>query len=90
MGLDATLRGHKGRVGQDDVGEFVPALLRGERVVFVDARSREAVQIEIHQRQAHHVRRNVVAREVAGEAAFFVGVNLLWPSASVLARRMCL
>jgi hypothetical protein len=33
----------------------------------------EAVQIEIHQREAHHVGRDVVALEVGGEAGLVVG-----------------
>ena len=36
----------------------------------------EAVKVEIHQREAHHVRRDVVAGEVFGEAALFVGREL--------------
>ena len=32
----------------------------------------EAVEVEVHQRQAHHVGRDVVALEVLGEAALFV------------------
>ena len=42
---------------------------RGERVVFVDVRVGEAVEIEVHQREPHHVGRDVVALEVLGEAA---------------------
>ena len=44
----------------------------GEGVVFVDVRIGEAVQVQVHQRQAHHVGRDVVALEVLGEAALFV------------------
>ena len=69
VGLDAAFRGHEGRVGEDDVGEFVPALLGGEGVVFVDVRIGEAVEVEVDQREAHHVGRDVVALEVFGEAA---------------------
>ncbi len=73
VGLDAAFRGHEGRVGEDDVGEFVPALLGGEGVVFVDVRIGEAVEVEVHQGEPHHVGRDVVALEVLGEAAFLVG-----------------
>jgi hypothetical protein len=38
--LDAAFRRHEGRVGEDDVGEFVPAFLGGEGVVFEDVRDR--------------------------------------------------
>ena len=71
VGLDAAFRGHEGRVGEDDVGEFVPALFRGEGVVFVDVRIDEAVEVEVHQGEPHHVGRDVVALEVFGEAALF-------------------
>ena len=76
MGLDAAFRGHEGRVGKDDVGEFVPALFGGEGVVFVDVGIGEAVEVEVHQGEADHVRRDVVALEILGEAAFFVGGEL--------------
>jgi hypothetical protein len=33
--LDAAFRGHKGRFGEDNVGELVPAVLRSESVIFV-------------------------------------------------------
>ena len=66
-------RRHEGRVGEDDVGELVPALLGGEGVVLEDVRIGEAVQVEVHQREPDHVGRDVVALEVLGEAAFFVG-----------------
>ena len=88
--LDAAFRRHEGRVGEDDVGEFVPAVLGGERVVFVDVRIGEAVKVEIDQRQAHHVGRDVVALEVLCEAALFIGRERAVPLASVLALRMCL
>ena len=73
VGLDAALRGHEGRVGEDDVGEFVPALLGGEGVVFVDVGIGEAVEVEVHQGKAYHVGRDVVALEVLREAALIVG-----------------
>ena len=73
MRPDAALRRHERRVGEDDVGVLVPAVLAGERVVFEDVRIAEAVQIHIHQRQAHHVGRDVVALEVPREAAAVVG-----------------
>ena len=38
--LDAAFRRHEGRIGEDDVGVFVPAVLGGEGVVFVDVRDR--------------------------------------------------
>ena len=69
MRLDAALRRHEGRVGEDHVGVLVPALLAGERVVLVDVRVGEAVQVQVHQRQAHHVGRDVVALEVLRQAA---------------------
>ena len=71
--LDAALRRHEGRIGEDHVGVFVPAVLAGEGVVLVDVRVGEAVQVQVHQRQAHHVGRDVVALEVLREAALFVG-----------------
>ena len=71
--LDAALRRHEGRVGEDDVGVLVPAVLAGERVVLVDVRVGEAVQVQVHQRQAHHVGRDVVALEVLRQAALVVG-----------------
>jgi len=70
-GLNAAFRGHERRVGEDDIGEFVPALLGGEGVVLVDVRIGETVQVEVHQGEAHHVGRDVVALEVLGEAALF-------------------
>ena len=73
VGLDAAFRGHEGRVGEDDISEFVPALLGGEAVVFVNVRIGEAVEVEVHQGEAHHVGRDVVALEVLGETAAFVG-----------------
>ncbi len=51
---------------------LVPAVLAGERVVLEDVRVGEAVQVHVHQRQAHHVGRDVVALEVLRQAAFFV------------------
>ena len=76
MGLDAAFRGHEGRVGEDDVGEFVPALLGGEGVVFVDVGVGEAMQVEVHQGEPHHVGRDIVALEVLGEASAVVGREL--------------
>ena len=64
---------HEGRIGEDDVGEFVPALLGGQRVVFVDVRIGEAVQVEVHQREAHHVGRDVVALEFLARRPFSSG-----------------
>ncbi len=73
MRLDAAFRGHEGRVGEDDIGEVVPAFFAGEGVIFENVRVGEAVQVEVHQREAHHVGRDVVALEVFGEAALVVG-----------------
>jgi len=73
VGLDAALRRHEGRIGEDDVGVFVPFVQAGEGIVLSNVRVGEAVQVQVDQRQAHHVGRNVVALEVPGEAAFFVG-----------------
>ena len=69
MRLDATFRGHEGRVGEDHVGDIRSNVLRGERVVFVDVRIGETVKVHIHQRQPHHVWRDVVALKVLREAA---------------------
>ncbi len=71
--LDAALRRHEGRVGEDHVGVLVPALLAGERVVLVDVRVGEAVQIHVDARQAHHVGRDVVALEVSSQPPALVG-----------------
>ena len=76
VGLNAAFRGHEGGVGEDHVGEFVPALLGGEGVVLEDVRIGEAVEVEVHQGEAHHVGRDVVAFEVLGKAALFVGRDL--------------
>ncbi len=73
VGADAALGRHKGRIGEDDVGVVAPAVIRGERVVFVDARVDEAVKVEVHERQPDHVRGDVVPFEVSGEALLFVG-----------------
>lgn len=73
VGFDAAFRGHEGRVGEDDIGELVPALLGGEGVVLKNVRVGEAVEVEVHQGEAHHVGRDVVALEIFGEAALFVG-----------------
>jgi nitroreductase len=48
----------------------------GEGVVFVDVGIGEAVEVEVHQGEAHHVGRDVVALEVLGEAALFVRSEL--------------
>lgn len=55
MRLDAAFRGHERRVGEDDVCEFVPALLGGEGVVFVDVRISETMEIHVHQREAQGI-----------------------------------
>ena len=47
--LDAAFRRHEGRIGEDDVGEFVPAFFRGEAVIFIDVRSSEAVEVKVDQ-----------------------------------------
>ena len=72
VGLDASFRGHERRIGENDIREFVPPLLGRERVVFVDVGIGEAVEVEIHQREAHHVRRDVVAFDVLCEKAMLV------------------
>ena len=66
-------RRHERRVGQDHVGVVVPALLAREGVVLENVRLDKAVQVEVDQRQANHVGRDVVALEVGRESAFFVG-----------------
>lgn len=70
--LDAALWRHERRVSEDNVGVLVPALLAGERVVLEDVRVGEAVQVQVHQRQAHHVGRDVVALEVLRQPAALV------------------
>ena len=70
--LDAAFRRHEGRIGEDHVGVFVPSVLAGEGVIFVDVRVGEAVQVQVHQGQAHHVGRDVIALEVLRQAALFV------------------
>ena len=72
VGLDAAFRGHEGRVSENDVGKLVPALLGGEGVVFVDVGIGEAVEVEVDQRQAHHVGRNVVTLKVLSETLLVV------------------
>ena len=49
MRPDAAFWRHERRIGQDDIGVLVPALLAGEGVVFGDVRVGEAVQVEIDQ-----------------------------------------
>ena len=73
--LDAALWRHEGRVGEDDVGGLVPALFAGQRVVFDDVRVGEAVQVKVDQREAHHVRRDVVAVDVGGEVGALHGLE---------------
>ena len=72
VGADAALGRHEGGIRQDDVGVFVPPGGVGEAVVFEDVGVGEAVEVEIHERQADHVGRNVVAAEFLGEASLFV------------------
>ena len=88
--LDAALRRHERRVGEDHVGVFVPAVLAGEGVVLVDVRVGEAVQIHVHQRQPHHVGRDVVAPEVLRQAALFVGGQRAVALGVGVGLRMCL
>jgi len=56
----------KGGIGQDDVGVFVPPRGVGEAVVFEDVGVGEAVEVEVHERQADHVGGDVVAVEFLG------------------------
>ena len=58
---DATFRRHERRVGQNHVGVLVPALLAGQGVVLENVRLDKAVQVEVDQRQAHHIGRDVIA-----------------------------
>ena len=88
--LDPPFRRHKGRIGEDDVGVFVPAVLAGEGVIFVDVRLGEAVQVKVHQGETHHVRGDVVPLERAARRPFSSGVKALCPLASRLVRRICL
>ena len=61
---NAPFRRHKGRIGENHVERLAPMRVAGQRVVFENLRIGETVQIEIDERQAHHVRRNVVAGDV--------------------------
>ena len=71
--LDAALGRHEGGIGEDHVGVFVPAVLAGQRVILEDMGVGKAVQVHVHQREADHVGRDVVAFEVARQAAPLVG-----------------
>ena len=73
VGADAPLRRHEGGIGQDDVGVFVPPGGVGEGVVLEDVWVGEAVEVEVHQREADHVRGDVVALEVLGHLAALLG-----------------
>src|SRR5262249_33769496 len=48
MRADATFWRHEGRIRHDHVVAFVPAFLAGKRVVFVDNRIGEAVEIHVY------------------------------------------
>ena len=61
-----------GGIGQNHVGILVPALLAGQGVVLENVRLTKVVQVQIHQRQPHHIRRNVIAFEVGRECPFLV------------------
>ena len=65
VGPDASLRRHERGIGEDHVGEVVPTVLAGEGVVLEDMRIDETVQVHVDEREAHHVRRYVIALEVA-------------------------
>ena len=73
VGADAAAGRHEGRVGQDNVGVFVPAFFAGQGVVFVDMRLPKPVEIHVHPGEAHHVGGDVVAFEVVDQSAAFVG-----------------
>ena len=73
MRFDAPFRRHEGGIGKDDVGKLVPFFLGGEGVVLLNMRVNKAVEVEVDQREAHHVGRDVVAFEVAGKSSLFVG-----------------
>jgi len=49
MGTDATLGSHKGRIGKDHIGIFIPAVSAGEGVIFMDLRSGKAMQVHVYQ-----------------------------------------
>ena len=73
MRPDASFGRHKRRVGENDIGAFRPTLLTRQRVVFINLRRHKAVQIHVHQRQSHHIGRDVIAFEVSRQSAFVVG-----------------
>jgi len=79
VGLDAAFWRHERRVGENDIRQLVPALLLCEAVVFVDVWIGEAVQLEVHQREPHHVGADVVTFEVLRELAFIIGRELAVP-----------
>ena len=85
VGADAAFGRHKGRVGQDDLGPFLPTLFAGEGVVFVDLRRRAAMQIEVDPRQPHHIGRNVVALQIGRQPPHLVGRQGRRPAVSVIA-----
>jgi len=66
-------------IRDNHVGVFVPALFLRERVVFVNIRVSETVQIKIDKRQAHHVGRYVVTIDVFRKAQAFVDCERVLP-----------
>ena len=69
---NAALRRHEGRVCEDYVRRFVPAVFIRQRIVLVDARLQHPVQVHVHQRQANHVGRYVVSPEIVRQPLLVV------------------
>jgi len=73
VGHDAPFGRHEGRIGEDHVGVIIPTILTGKSIILIDMRVSEAMQVEVHQAQSHHVGRDVVALEVLREASLVIG-----------------
>ena len=76
VGLDAAFRGHEGRVGEDDIGIFIPALFGCQRVVFKNVRVGEAGLVF----GAHGMAKESVMRNLAT-------LNQLWDGADIATER---
>ena len=74
---DAAFRGHERWIGQDHVATFVPALLAGQGIVFMNDRIRESVQVHIRAGQPDHVRRDVVPAKIGHHPGPLVGGEVL-------------
>jgi len=73
VGADAAFWRHKRRVGKNDVKIISPPFFIGQGVVFVNLRRGKAVQIEVNQGKAHHVRGDVITYNVPGQPFAVVG-----------------